>query len=327
LTPCSAAHRDALRDTAEPVDSTAALAAVPAFREVEVGGPPGLPSRISSGAARVRIAGWNLERCLYPEEAARILARAGAEVTLLTEMDIGMLRTGQVHTIGCLAAALGQRYAYALEFLELADQPPPPDFPLHGDRNTEGFHGNGFVSALPFVGPIVIPLDPVTDWLAPPPGSNRKLGRRMGIAATFNASGVPFVACSTHLEYRCPGEGRARQMRTLLDALDAYAGSRPVLMAGDLNTPVEAGRHDDPGEGLFTEAEARGYDWSRCNARRPTTRTSVWTQMKGTRQLDWFCTRGLIAHDPVVLPAIGEAGEVLSDHELIGVTIDLPRPP
>ncbi len=59
-----------------------------------------------------------------------------------------------------------------------------------------------------------------------PPDRQRRIGNRMAIAATFSAAGIRFVACSVHLENRTDGAGRARQMRTLLDALDAYAGSR-----------------------------------------------------------------------------------------------------
>jgi len=320
-----------------PEDAAAPWDAVPALDHIEVGGSAaprygtrdgvrGDAERRTGGGAggTVRVAAWNLERCLYPDESARILARSGADLTLLTEMDVGMRRSGQVHTIGRVAASLGQSYAYGLEFLELAPMPPPPGFASFGTEDTEGFHGNGFVSTLPFEAPVMIRLDPVMDWFRHlPPGQRRKLGARMGVAATFRLGEARFVACSVHLEYRCDGAGRARQMRSLLDALDTYANGLPVIVGGDLNTPRPAGRLDDPTEPLFAEAEARGYDWRACNAGQPTTRTSVWTPAKGDHQLDWFCTRGLTARDPLVIPAIGESGDILSDHELISVLIDI----
>ncbi len=306
---------------AMPEDAPPPWDEVPALDSIEIGGVAARGIRSSSA---IRVAAWNLERCLYPDESARILARSGADLTLLTEMDIGMRRSGQVHTIGRVAARLGQRYAYGLEFLELDSMPPPAGFASVGSGDTEGFHGNGLVSALPFENPVIIRLDPVMDWFCHlPPGQRRKLGARMGIAATFRVGDARFVACSVHLEYRCDGAGRALQMRNLLDALDAYADGLPVIVGGDLNTPTPAGPPDHPAEPLFATAKSLGYDWLACNTGRPTTRTSVWTPNKGNHQLDWFCTRGLTARDPLVIPAIGEDGDILSDHELISVLIDI----
>jgi endonuclease/exonuclease/phosphatase family metal-dependent hydrolase len=271
-------------------------------------------SATSSSSGTIRIAAWNLERCLYPEAAARILQRNRVDLALLTEMDVGVLRTGQVHTIGRLAVQSGKSYCYALEFLELIPMPPPPGFPSNGNVNTEGFHGNGIVASLPIVNPIVIRLDEMADWFTAPMGSQRRIGNRM--AVTVSAGASRFLACSVHLENRPDGNGRTRQMQTLLDALDAYAGSLPVVIGGDLNTHVGPGGYNDASEPLFAMAAARGYDWAACNLAQPTTRTSTWSQSEGTRQLDWFCARGVKVRDPAVVPALGDDASVLSDHEL-----------
>ena len=66
----------------------------------------------------------------------------------------------------------------------------------------------------------------------------------------------------------------------------------------------------------------RGYEWRAGNLAQPTTRTSTWSTSEGTHQLDWFCTRGLSVRDPAVVPALAEDGSVLSDHELILLTVD-----
>jgi endonuclease/exonuclease/phosphatase family metal-dependent hydrolase len=294
-----------------------AHARVAAFHQIEMQQPLHAPPPMNT----LRIGAWNLERCLYPEEAARILQRNHVDLALLTEMDVGVLRTGQVHTIGRIAAQLGRGYSYALEFLELLPMPPPPGFPMHGSGNAEGFHGNGIVSALPFEAPVVIRLDEMADWYTASAGGQRRIGNRMAVAATFTRGVARFVACSVHLENRTDGAGRATQMRTLLDALDDYAGALPVVIGGDLNTHVGPGGNDDTSEPLFALAAGRGYDWSACNLARPTTRASAWSQSEGTRQLDWFCARGATMRDPAVVPALGEDGTVLSDHELILVTL------
>ena len=320
LAPVPPAQRASFLDLPPTREAHAdAHAQVAAFHEIELQQPTSAPQSV----ATLRIAAWNLERCLYPEEAARILQRNRVDLTLLTEMDVGVLRTGQMHTIGLVAAQLGQGYCYALEFLELVPMPPPAGFPEHGSGNAEGFHGNGIVSSVPMEAPVVIRLDEMADWYIAPSGQQRRIGNRMAVAATFTCGAARFVACSVHLENRTDGAGRATQMRTLLDALDVYAGALPVVIGDDLNTRVSAGRHDDMSEPLFAMAAARGYDWSACNLAQPTTRTSTWSQGEGTRQLDWFCTRGLKVRDPAVVPALGEDASVLSDHELIVVTLEL----
>jgi len=295
-----------------------AHASVVAFHQVELHQPS--PATMPD---TIRITAWNLERCLYPEEAARILQRHGVTLALLTEMDVGVLRTGQAHTIGRIAERLGQGYCYGLEFLELVPMEPPAGFARHGSDNSEGYHGNGMVSAYPIGFPMVIRLDEEADWYAAPAGRQRRIGNRMAVAATFGTGGTRFVACSVHLENRTDGIGRAAQMRTLLDALDAYAEGLPVVIGGDLNTHVGPGGYADASEPLFATAAARGYDWSACNLARPTTRVSTWSQSEGVRQLDWFCTRGLRVSDPEVVAALGEDGSVLSDHEMLLLTLKL----
>jgi endonuclease/exonuclease/phosphatase family metal-dependent hydrolase len=293
-----------------------ALASVPAFHQIELRQNATLPV-----PATLRIAAWNLERCLYPYEAARILQRHNVSLALLTEMDVGVLRTGQVHTIGTIAAELGQGYCYGLEFLELIPPDPPPGFRRVGTDNTDGYHGNGIVSAHPISDPIVIRLDEQADWYTPPPGRQRRIGNRMAITATIGEGDARFVACAVHLENRTDGSGRARQMQTLLDALDTYAGTLPIVIGGDLNTHVGPGGHTDASEPLFAMATARGYDWSACNLAQPTTRDSVWSKSEGTRQLDWFCTRGIRVGEPAIVPALGDDASVLTDHELILLTV------
>ena len=295
----------------------AALADLSAFRQVETGGT--VAAAVPPGP--LRVAAWNLERCLYPEAAARLLERHGVSLALLTEMDWGMRRTGQHHTTRRLAATMRHAYGYGLEFLELAVMPAPIAHPNNLAGNLLGFHGNGFTAAIPFRDPAVIRLDPVADWFVAPRGSQDRIGGRMAVAATFRHGAREFVACSVHLESDADAPAKARQLAGLLDALDDYASGLPVLLGGDLNTRVPAGGHG--AEPLFDLARARGYDWDACNRAAPTTRASLWSPGRGPDQLDWFATRDLRAADPEVVPALAEDGTVLSDHELILVTLDL----
>lgn len=58
---------------------------------------------------------------------------------------------------------------------------------------------------------------------------------------------------------------------------------------------------------------------NRCS--HSSTRTSTWSKSEGSRQLDWFCTRGLKVRDPAMVPSLGDDASVLSDHELTLVTV------
>jgi glycerophosphoryl diester phosphodiesterase/endonuclease/exonuclease/phosphatase family metal-dependent hydrolase len=316
LTPVSAAARDAMRDLPPTrLAHTATHAGVAAFGEIEVGGSIATPHR----GEVLRLGAWNIERVLYPEASADLLAANGIDLALLTELDCGCHRTGNRHTLRDMAGRLGQGYAYGLEFLELATMPQP--FPLADttDGNRCGFHGNGFLSALPFERPVVIRLDEVADWFVAPPGGQSRIGTRMAVAGTFVLAGRELVACAVHLESNSDVASRALQMRTLLAALERYAAGRPVVIAGDLNTKVMGSD-----EALFDMAVAWGYDWAGCNVPGRTTRTSTWTHGDWPFKLDWIATRGLTADQPKVIPAVSPDGKVLSDHELLTVTLRVP---
>ncbi|WP_235913598.1 endonuclease/exonuclease/phosphatase family protein [Teichococcus coralli] len=318
MTPVPASRR--VGYAASPGDAAVhaeALASVPAFREIETGGE----ARAAPPSGPLRIAAWNLERGLFPAESAALLRQEGAGLVLLSEVDKGCHRTGQRHATRAVAEALGHRYAFGLEFLELATMPAPVDFPGNPAENTLGFHGNAFTTALPFRDPVLIRLDEVADWFVEPKGGQKRIGTRMALAAVFRHEGRDFVGCSVHLESRADFAGRDRQMVTLLAALDELAGSLPVVIGGDLNTQVAAGGHDDPRELLFETARRQGYDWRAANLASPSTRPSRWSPGAEQRQLDWFCTRGCHVSDPHMVPALAPDGTVLTDHDLISLAV------
>ena len=79
-----------------------------------------------------------------------------------------------------------------------------------------------------------------------------------------------------------------------------------------------------PHEPLFAVAEARGFEWSRCNAQGVSTlrHATATGSARGVMKLDWFLCRGVAASAPRVLDAIGPAsGAMLSDHEAIAIAL------
>jgi len=291
-----------------------AHAAITAFSEIERGGS----GNAAPEQTVLRLGAWNLERCLYPAESAALLRAAGLDVALLTELDYGCHRTGQRHTTRDLADMLEMHYAYGVEFLELATMPQPIPLADTSEGNAVGFHGNGLLSRSDIRAPLIIRLDAVADWYVAPPGGQKRIGSRMAVAATLAFGTQEIVVCSVHLESNADAPGRALQFRTLLDALDIYAAERPIVIGGDLNTPVHG-----PDEALFDLAMARGFDWTACNTPGPTTRPSIWSKGAGDWKLDWLCTRGLTAESPAIIPAIAPDGTVLSDHDLVVVSLTL----
>jgi hypothetical protein len=80
LAPVSLAERRRFLALPPTPDALAtAQASVAAFRQIELRQPP---AATRTGNA-IRVAAWNLERCLYPDEAGRILSRHRVDLALL----------------------------------------------------------------------------------------------------------------------------------------------------------------------------------------------------------------------------------------------------
>ena len=110
---------------------------------------------------------------------------------------------------------------------------------------------------------------------------------------------------------------RQSQIERLIAAVDAFAGTIPIVIGGDLNANGAPGPGDAPREPLFAAAERHGFDWSN-NAKGVTTRRSPLSGTIRTRQqLDWFFSRGFKGKGAEIRPALDDSGKVLSDHELI----------
>ena len=301
------------------------LAAWPCLQTMEAAPPPvavPVPTTLT-------VAAWNIERCKRVEDSAALLRRVGADVVLATEMDIGMARSGQRHTVRDLAAALGMGYVFGVEFVELGTGDSYETGLFVDVPNKSGLHGNAILSRFPLENPKVILLDDWGAWFtgAPKGDGQRRVGGRMAICADIRLANGPISFVSVHYESQSDAKGRQAQTQTLLDALSD--GS--CVVGGDLNTAAFTGQRQADilniparWEPCFDTLAAGGFDWRPCNTGAPTTRAAPGKPVDyPLKTLDWLFVRGVNAYGPAVHAAVSEQGAYLSDHELITTQVAL----
>jgi len=319
---------DALAGEADRARHDGAAARVPALHVIEWQAPPEPPVP----APRLRIAAWNAERCKYAGESALLLREVGADIVLLSEVDIGMARSGNRHTVADLAGALGAGYAFAVEFVELGLGDDREKVWHAGAANTHGYHGNAILSELALEAPCRIALDDGASWFLPGADpAERRLGGRMAIAA--RVAGTPLWVVSVHLESNSTLQLRAEQGRRLVAALDRLAPGAPMVIGGDLNTadlprgdrlPELALERPDETEPLFAIMAAAGFRWQGANDAAPTCRTRPdGTPLPPFTRIDWLFTRGVRPVACGTVPAVAPDGSAISDHDLVWVDLVL----
>jgi endonuclease/exonuclease/phosphatase family metal-dependent hydrolase len=284
-----------------------------------------------TAGSTIKVASWNAERCKYQAQSAALLARLDADIVLLSELDIGMARSGNRHTIAELAEALDTGYAFGVEYVELGlGDDREKAWHVH-QSNDVGLHGNGLLSKLPLEDLFVIRLDEGARWFAGQQSTHeRRIGWRMAIGARVALASTDVVVMSVHLESSTDTIDRAAQVSVMIDALDTLAGDMPVIIGGDFNTAaLPAACENDTNwfanaqayEPLFASFRAAGYDWLAANTRDATERMRPdGTPEPPFRKIDWFFTRGLAIAEAGIVAAIDDGGIAISDHEVLWLT-------
>ena len=282
----------------------------------------------------LRVVAWNAQRCREPARAAELLRSTGADVFLLSELDVGMARSGQVDAPRELAGRLGCSGAFAVEFLELGLGDAQEQRVHAGEENARGFHGGAILARGELVAPEVVRLERSGRWFDGRLGE-RRVGSRIAVLCRLAMGARELALASVHLESHSDPEERAAQLEAVFDAVERLAPGAPALVGGDVNTHslgraeledrerLRAALARDPGrlsdpvahEPLFALAQRRGFAWRAANLRpAPTYKRDG----RGAFQLDWFFARGLEPSDPAVIPS-----DDLSDHEAIAVSVRL----
>ncbi|NBJ11493.1 endonuclease/exonuclease/phosphatase family protein [Microvirga arsenatis] len=305
------------------------LARLAALREIE----QAAPFRPLPWTGRLRVAAFNAERLKDRPAARRLMRQAGAAVTLLSEVDLGMARSGNTHNLRDLTAGTGEGYLYGVEFVELDLGSRDEIGRCAGRRNALGFHGNAIVSAHALERPHLIPLEENGLWFRGMGGVQRRIGGRMALAARLAGAPKPLWVVSTHLESKTDPADRRAQIRALLAGLEAFAPGEACVIGGDFNTKAlprgEDERHlllQEPErfEPLFADLREAGFAWACANLALPTQTPGPTNKHEPPfGKLDWLVVRGLEAANPQVIAAVDEAGRAISDHEMIAVDIAL----
>ncbi|HZH12478.1 MAG TPA: endonuclease/exonuclease/phosphatase family protein [Microvirga sp.] len=280
---------------------------------------------------QLRVAALNAERLGDPESVRRLIGGTGAHVVLLSEVDVGMARSGNVHTIRELIGSSPAGYLYGVEFAEL-DLGDRGEMRRHaGERNACGLHGNAIVSSLAIERPHLIPLEEGGLWFKGHDGAQRRIGGRIALAARLSDAPRPLWFVSLHLESKTDPADRQGQVRRLLRALDDIAPNEACIIGGDCNTkalPKGEGERallsEEPErfEPLFADLRAAGFGWRDANLGLPTQRDGPSkTHPRPFGKLDWFFTRGVSAENPQVVPSLDPQGRPVSDHEMIVVDL------
>ncbi len=190
----------------------------------------------------LRVVVWNIERgaqfagILHAFTHHPILRYA--DLLLLNELDDGMVRSGYRNVARELGEALAMHAIYGAEYLELT-KGTGAEITMPGE-NTVALHGNAILTRYPFSAPQLVRLPRCENNYE---STEKRLGGRRAILLTLRVKGRELTLAVTHLDVVNTPRCRARQMRAVLEALEASLqtdnepnGKMPTLIGGDWNT-------------------------------------------------------------------------------------------
>ncbi|MEE8348651.1 MAG: endonuclease/exonuclease/phosphatase family protein [Acidobacteriota bacterium] len=194
-----------------------------------------LASEVPVTGSSIRATAWNIERGTHLEPIIEILRGhsliGGSDIHLLTELDLGMVRSHNRDVAREIGESLGMNYAFAPCYIALnkgsglEDQVP--------GENRQALHGNALFSRYPLRDAHSIALPNGKDLMR---GKEKRLGSQTVVMATVDHPLGSFRAVCTHLDAQSSQQHRGRQMKIVLDHLKTLSPQLPVLLGGDWNT-------------------------------------------------------------------------------------------
>lgn len=300
--------------------------AVPNLNDVEIDNTIAESSDCQIGihGRPLTIVAFNADRGQYWKEFAKIIRATkemnSADIVILNEMDIGMARSGNVHTTRMLAFELGMNYAWGLEFIELTNGNKEEQLGTTNMENSLGLHGNAILSTCIIYNPIITrdPLDPIyfsseVSWVNAN-GYEKRLGGRMGLYAhvltarrSHAGKAMAVVVGSVHKLH----PGRLRSDILQYQSLN-FSGDRiGTVVAGDFESS------------FCKQVGLRNLD--RLPPINPTFPANCALNRSGGWRGDNICGNMIINEpDHVVLPCDTSNGTLqISDHSIVHISLQI----
>lgn len=182
----------------------------------------------------IRIVAWNIERGINLEGIIHILKNdrvlADADVLLLTEVDIGMGRSGNYNIAREIAEALKMNYCFANSFLVLAKGDEGEQ--MHDVKNTLSLHGTAILTRHKLISCKTVDLPTPNDCFN---SLEKQFGNRRGIICKIKIGKKEYDFATCHLDLKTSAENRAAQLESILIALNDSTAKGQII-GGDFNT-------------------------------------------------------------------------------------------
>lgn len=182
----------------------------------------------------IRVVAWNIERGINLDGIIDTLQHhpvlARADVLLLTEVDIGMGRSGNFNIPREIARRLNLNYCFANSFLVLAKGDEGEQD--HHLENTLSLHGTAILSRHKLQACAAPALPAFKDYFS---GLEKRLGRRRALICRIAIGGSLYDFAAGHLDLHSSPLQRALQLQCILQALQ-NSPARGQIFGGDLNT-------------------------------------------------------------------------------------------
>jgi endonuclease/exonuclease/phosphatase family metal-dependent hydrolase len=184
-------------------------------------------------AGSLRAVAWNIQRGMHFDQLRAALLEdpvlRTADVLMLSEVDLGLGRSGNRNVARELADALGMNYAFAVSYLTLEDDHlENPE----GRENTLALAGSAILSRAPIRRAFNADLPELRDKFS---SSEKRLGKKRAVIAELETASGPLVVAQAHLDSNASPAQRAQQLAALLGQARTLDVPR-MLLGGDLNT-------------------------------------------------------------------------------------------
>ena len=187
-----------------------------------------------SHAAEISVVAWNIERGRMFEGILETLKTHDKlkekDIYLLTELDYGMIRSGNRFVAQEIAGELKLNYAFAPVYIAL-QKGSGIESALEGE-NTLSIHGLAMFSKFPLKNVHAVDLPNGKDKMR---GKEKRLGYLRALIADVEHSAGNFRAVTIHLDAHSSRKHRENQVRIVLDHLEKFP-KLPTIFGGDFNT-------------------------------------------------------------------------------------------